>query len=181
VLLQGFTLVMLPLNSRLLPRVNPRWMLGGGFALIAAGDFWAATRPVSDLSIAPLIVPLALVGIGFAFAVSSVTAVAVNTVRIHLAGMASATTSLLRDFGFTLGPAISAAVALSRAASAIHGKIAASPALQHALAGFYPAAASAPIAQRPQLAAAVAAVKSGPLGANACPPRFTCPTVTPCR
>lgn len=169
VLLQGFTLVMLPLNSRLLPRVNPRWMLGGGFALIAAGDFWAATRPVSDLSIAPLIIPLALVGIGFAFAVSSVTAVAVNTVRIHLAGMASATTSLLRDFGFTLGPAIIAAVALSRAASAIHGKIAASPALQHALAGFYHAAASAPIAQRPQLAAAVAAVKSGPLGANAVP------------
>jgi hypothetical protein len=28
VLLQGFTLVMLPLNSRLLPRVNPRWRLG---------------------------------------------------------------------------------------------------------------------------------------------------------
>ncbi len=169
VLIQGFTLVLLPLTSRMLPRVNPRWMLGGGFALIAAGDFWAAAQPVSDLSIAPMIAPLALVGIGFAFAVSSVTAVAVNTVQIHLAGMASATTSLLRDFGFTLGPAIIGAVALSRAASSIQGQIAASPKLAHALTAFYHSAGSAPAAQQPKLAAAVAAVRSGPLGANAVP------------
>ena len=169
VLLQGFALALLPLTSVMLQRVNPRWMLGGGFALIAAGDFWASTRSVSHLSIAPMVAPLILVGIGFAFAISSVTAVAVNTVRIHLAGMASATTSLLRDFGFTLGPAIVGAIALSRAASAIHGKVAASPRLQHALTGFYHSVASAPPAQRPKLAAAVAAVKSGPLGANAVP------------
>ena len=39
VLLQGFALVLLPLISYMLPRVNPRWMLGGGFALMAIGDF----------------------------------------------------------------------------------------------------------------------------------------------
>jgi MFS family permease len=169
VLIQGFALVLLPLISRMLHTVNPRWMLGGGFMLIAVGDFWASTLSVTHLSIAPMVAPLALVGIGFAFAISSVTAVAVNTVRINLAGMASATTSLLRDFGFTLGPAIVGAIALSRAASSIHAKVAANPTLQHALNGFYHSAASAPAAQRAKLQTAIAAVKSGPLGANAVP------------
>lgn len=169
VLIQGFALVLLPLTSRMLHSVNPRWMLGGGFVLIAAGDVWASTLSISHLSIAPIIAPLALVGIGFALAISSITAVAVNTVRINLAGMASATTSLLRDFGFTLGPAIIGAIALSRAASTIHAKIAASPQLQHALNSFYGSVSHAPAAARPKLAAAVGAVKSGPLGANAVP------------
>jgi len=181
VLIQGFTLVLLPLISYAMPRINPRWLLGGGFALIAAGDFWAATVPVSHVSIVPMIAPLALVGIGFAFAVSSVTAVAVNTVRIPLAGMASATTSLLRDFGFTMGPAIVGAIALSRAASSIHAKVAASPSLQHALNTFYASAAHAPAAQRPQLAAAIGAVKSGPLGAEVYRPLRSCRTATRCR
>ncbi|MFZ0088556.1 MAG: MFS transporter [Solirubrobacteraceae bacterium] len=169
VLLQGFALVLLPVVSWAMPRINPRWLLGGGFVLIAAGDFWASTVPVSHHSIVPMIAPLALVGIGFAFAISSVTAVAVNTVRINLAGMASATTSLLRDFGFTLGPALIGAIALSRAASTIHSQIAASPKLAHALNGFYGSVAHAPPAQRQKLAEAVGAVKSGPLGANGVP------------
>jgi MFS family permease len=169
VLIQGFALVLLPLTSRMLHTVNPRWMLGSGFVLIAAGDFWASTLSVSHLSVVPIIVPLALVGIGFAFAISSITAVAVNVVRIHLAGMASATTSLLRDFGFTLGPAIIGAIALSRAASTIHAKVVSSPPLQHALNTFYGAAAHAPAAARPKLQTAIAAVKSGPLGANGVP------------
>ena len=169
VLIQGFALVLLPLTSRMLHSVNPRWMLGSGFVLIAAGDFWASTLSINHLSIVPIIAPLVLVGIGFAFAISSVTAVAVNAVRINLAGMASATTSLLRDFGFTLGPAIIGAIALSRAASTIHAKVAASPPLQHAVNSFYGSAAHAPAAARPKLTAAIEAVKSGPLGANAVP------------
>jgi hypothetical protein len=113
---------------------------------------------------------LALVGFGFAFSVSSVTAVAVNSVEVRLAGMASGATSQLRDFGFTLGPAIIGAIALSRAASTIHQHISANPAIQKALAAFYAAPAHVPAAARAQVAAAVGAVKSGPLGANAVPP-----------
>jgi MFS family permease len=176
VLLQGFTLVLLPVISYVMPRVNPRWLLGGGFALIAAGDFWISTLSVSHLSILPMIAPLAVVGIGFAFAVSSITAVAVNAVRVHLAGMASATTSMFRDLGFTLGPAIIGAIALSRAASTIHAKVAASPTLRHGLNSFYNAAAKASPGQREKLAAAVAAVKSGPLGANGVPATAKLPT-----
>jgi MFS family permease len=159
VLLQGFALVLMPLTARVIHTYNPRVALGAGFLLIGIGDLWIATRSVVDLSILPIIAPLVLVGVGFAFALSGVTAVAVNTVPNHLAGMASGTTSQLRDFGFTLGPAVIGAIALSKAAAEIQSKIASTPALQSALSGF---SKSAP----PPV---VGAVKSGPLGANAIP------------
>jgi MFS family permease len=169
VLLQGFALVLMPLTARVIHEHSPRWALAGGFALIAAGDIWISTLSVSSLSLGPVIVPLALVGIGFAFALSGVTAVAVNSVPNHLAGMASGTTSQLRDFGFTLGPAVVGAIALSHAAGEIQRKISANPTLQHALSAFYASPAKAPPAQRGAAMEAVGAVRSGPLGANAVP------------
>lgn len=123
VLLNGITLALLPLTERLLRTVAPGLLLGAGLLLIAAGDYWAATLPITDGAFTSLILPLGLVGVGFAITVSSITATAVNTVPLHLAGMASATTNLLRDVGFTLGPAVIGAVALSRAASTFSGTL----------------------------------------------------------
>jgi MFS family permease len=168
-LLNGLTCAQVPFTMRILPKWNPRWMLVIGFALIAAGDFWLSTTTASNLSYGPIIPGLACVGIGFAFAISAVTSVAVNAVPVGLAGMASGATSLLRDFGFTLGPAIVGAVALSRAATTISQTVASHPAVQKALSAFYAAPAHAPPAQRASVAAAVGAVRSGPLGANAVP------------
>ena len=168
-LLNGLALLQVPLTMRILPRWNPRWMLVIGFGLMAAGDFWLATAASGTLTYGPIIPGLALVGFGFAFSVSSVTSVAVNTVPIGLAGMASGATSQLRDFGFTLGPAIIGAVALGRAGSAISAKVAANPAVHKALLAFYASPAHAPAAARAKLGAAVGAVKSGPLGANGVP------------
>ncbi len=169
VALQGFALFLLPLISWMMPRVNPRWMLGGGFLLQALGAAWAATVSIDHTSIGAILPPLVVVGIGFGFSVSSVTAVAVNTVRIQFAGMASATTSLLRDFGFALGPTVVIAIGTSRAAGKIKHAIAANHALQHQLAAFYNSVATAPAAAKAAAAAAVGAVKSGPLGAVAVP------------
>ena len=175
-LLNGMALVMVPLTSRVLERYNPRWILGVGFTLIAGGDFWLTGLSAANLSVAPVIVPLLLVGTGFALALSSVTAVAVNTVPNHLAGMASGSTSMLRDFGFTLGPAVVGAIALSRAAADISAKVSSDPTLAKALSAFNGSAATAPAAQKPQLEAAIGAVNSGPLGANAVPGTVTLPT-----
>ena len=72
---------------------------------------------VTDLSLTPFVLPMLLVGIGFALTLSPMTAIALNTVPRHLAGMASATTNLLRDLGFALGPVLVGAVALSAAGS----------------------------------------------------------------
>jgi MFS family permease len=169
VALQGFALFLLPLIAWLTPRVNPRWLLGGGFVLQAIGAAWAATVSINHDSVWSIVPPLAVVGIGFGFSVSSVTAVAVNTVRIQFAGMASATTSLLRDFGFALGPTVVIAIGTSAAASKITKAIAGNPTLQHNVTSFYNSVATAPAAAKAATAAAVGAVKSGPLGAVAVP------------
>jgi MFS family permease len=159
VLLQGFALVLMPVTAKVIHSYNPRWALGAGFLLIAVGDLWISTQSVAAMSLWPIIAPLVLIGVGFAFALSGVTAVAVNTVPGHLAGMASGTTSQLRDFGFTLGPAVIGSIALSHAAAEIQSKIASSGSLQSALSAFN-ASAPPPV---------VGAVNSGPLGANAIP------------
>ena len=115
-LLQGPPLVLFPVIGKLLQKVAPQWLLAAGILLTSAGALLAAaTLSVTDTSLTPFIVPDLLVGIGFGFSVNSFTAVALNTVPLHLAGMASATTNMFRDLGFALGPVIVGAVALSRA------------------------------------------------------------------
>lgn len=130
IFLSGLTLVQLPLTARLLERYNPKWVLGGGFTLTGVGGLWLSGIPATNLSLVPVVAPLVLAGIGFALTVSAVTAVAVNAMPGPLAGMASATTNMLRDFGFTLGPAIIGAVALSQAGARISSTVAGSPALR---------------------------------------------------
>jgi len=173
VFLSGLALVQMPVTYRLLERYNPKWVLGFGFALIGGGDLWLAAVPATNLSLAAIAAPLVIAGIGFALAVASVTAVAVNTMPNHLAGMASGTTNMLRDLGFGLGPAIIGAVALSKAAGQVSSTLAGNASLRGALAAFNAAAAHAPTAQRPALEAAAHAVASGPLGANSVPATVT--------
>jgi MFS family permease len=165
VLFNGIALPLIPVTERLLHTYNPRWTMGAGLALMAAGDLWTAAVPVtSQVGLGPVIAPYVLIGIGFALAVSALTAVIVDTVPHHLEGMASASANMLRDFGFTLGPAVVGAVALSNAAAAIHAKVTSTPALAHALAAF-----NASAARNPALKEAAGAVSSGPLGANSVP------------
>jgi len=168
--------VLFPVSAQMLQRYNAGLTLAIGMAAIGGGDLWLAAIPATNLSIGAIAVPLLIVGAGFKLAVTTITVVAVNSVPTDKAGMASGATSMLRDFGLTLGPAIIGAIALNRAANDIAAKVAASPSLQSALAAFSAAPASAPPGQREQLAAAVGAVHSGPLGANAVPATATLPT-----
>ncbi|MEV6899975.1 MFS transporter [Amycolatopsis sp. NPDC051372] len=153
VVLNGVTLVVAPLTSRLIEHVSPCWILSGGLLLTGVGDLWASTVSITDRSLGSLVGPLLAVGLGFALTVTSISAVAVNTVPVRLAGMASGATSLLRDFGFTLGPAVISAVALSRAAGDFTTSLAASALPEHAKA-----------------AAAAVAKAGGPLAVNSAPP-----------
>jgi MFS family permease len=171
--LNGVALVLLPITIRLLRRHTTRWPLTAGFVLMAAGAWWVATIPASNLSLAPVIPGFLAVGAGFALALSALSTLAVSTPPTHLAGMASGTTNMLRDFGFTLGPAVIGAVALSRATASIAQQLAASAALRKSFAAFIASPAHVPAAQRPAVAAAVHAVQSGPLGANAVPATVT--------
>lgn len=171
----GMALVQLPVTIRLMERTSPKWPLFGGLMLMAAGAIWMAAIPAADLSLIPVIGPFVLIGIGFALALTAVSALAVNTPPTHLAGMASGTTNMFRDLGFTLGPAVIGAVALSQAAADIQHKVATSAALRKALATFNTLPAQTPFAQRAAVEGAVHAVASGPLGANAVPATITLP------
>ena len=115
---------------------------------MAAGDLWTAAVPVAtQTGLGPVIAPYALIGIGFALSVSALTAVLVDTAPHHLAGMASGAANMLRDFGFTLGPAVIGAITLSQAAADIQAKLASDSALARQLAVFNASAAREPRAQ----------------------------------
>jgi len=75
-----------------------------------AHDFLDAHGAPSNAEFVRFIGPMLLNGVGFALTVGSITAVAINSVPLRLAGMASATTNLLRDFGFALGPVLGGAI-----------------------------------------------------------------------
>src|ERR1700761_1561067 len=170
VLFNGIALPLIPVTERLLHHYNPRWTMGAGLALMGAGDLWTAAVPVTtQVGLGPVIAPYILIGIGFALAGSAMPAVLVDPVPIPLGGMASAAANMLRDFGFTLGPAVIGAVTLSRAAADIHAKVASNPALSRALSAFNSSAEHATGAKAATLKQAAGAVNSGPLGANAVP------------
>ncbi|MBS2965860.1 MFS transporter [Actinocrinis puniceicyclus] len=124
VVMHGITPVFGIGLAALLRRISPRILLVVGFAAMAAGQFWLAALPITDTSLTTLLGVLILVGVGFGLAVGGLTAAAVNVVPLRLAGMASATTSLMREAGQTLGPAIISAVALGQSAAVLGGRLA---------------------------------------------------------
>src|SRR5262249_37731316 len=136
VLLNIMGVVLFPVSTKMLQKFNPGWVLAAGAALIGIGDIALAAIPATHLGLAAIAVPLLVVGAGFKLAVTSITVVAVNSVPPPKAGMASGATSMVRDFGLTLGPAIVAAIALTSAANAISAKIAGSPSLHKAVDAF---------------------------------------------
>jgi MFS family permease len=173
--LNGMALIQLPVTIRLLRRHTARWPLAAGLVLMAAGALWVASVPASNFSLTPVIPAFIVVGMGFGLALSALSMVAVSTPPTHLAGMASGTTNMLRDLGFTLGLAVIGSVALSQAADQIRQQLAGSAVLRGSLATFLSLPAHVPAAQRPAVEAAVHAVQSGPLGANAVPATITQP------
>ncbi|NEA98535.1 MFS transporter [Streptomyces sp. SID13726] len=124
VIIQGITPFIWPLLARLLHRVGPGPMLVTGFVSLAAAQLWLRAVPVQETGLIPLLGPLVLNGVGFGLVVAALTAAAVNVVPQSLTGMAGATTSLVRDLGQTLGPAVVGAVALGMAADRLTGDLA---------------------------------------------------------
>lgn len=162
ILLNIMGVVLFPVSAKVLQRYNPGWVLATGMALIGIGDVALAAIPAATHpGVWVMAIPLLVIGAGFKTAVTAITVVAVNSVPTDKAGMASGATSMLRDFGLTLGPAIVGAIALTNAANAISAQIASSPKLQSAMDAFNSSSEIPPPVK--------GAVNSGPLGANAIP------------
>ena len=123
IFIQGPAFAFIPVVGWLIHHVAPRWVLTAGFAFMAVSAYWLSTfslgtpEAFGGTAWTAFIGPLLLLGIGFALTVGSITAVAINTVPPQHIGMASATTNLLRDLGFALGPVIGSAIAFGVGAS----------------------------------------------------------------
>jgi hypothetical protein len=130
VFIQGPAFAFIPVVGWLIHHVAPRWVLTSGFALVAVSGFWLSTFALGTPEAfggtpwTAFIPPLLVLGTGFALTVGSVTAVAINTVPPQQIGMASATTNLLRDLGFALGPVVGSAIAFGIGAAAFAGPLA---------------------------------------------------------
>jgi MFS family permease len=123
IVIQGITPFIWPLLVRLLRHVGPRVMLVTGLISIAAGQIWLAALPATGSGLIPMLPALVLIGFGFGLLVSAITAAAVNAVPINQTGMASATTSVVRDLGQTMGPALIGTIALTQAGNVLAGKL----------------------------------------------------------
>jgi EmrB/QacA subfamily drug resistance transporter len=91
--------------GRFLHRTSPRWMVGSGLAVIAAGAL--AQAVLREDSGWPVVIPgLVLVGIGAGLAMASLTATAMAAVPWQQAGMAGGALSAFRQLGYALGIAV---------------------------------------------------------------------------
>ncbi len=91
--------------GRFLHRTSPRWMVGLGLLVIAAGAL-AQAIVRQDTSWPPLIPGLVLVGIGAGLAMASLTSTAMAAVPWQRAGMAGGALSAFRQLGYAFGIAV---------------------------------------------------------------------------
>jgi predicted MFS family arabinose efflux permease len=91
--------------GRFLHRTSPRWMVGTGLLVIAAGAL--AQAVLRENSSWPVVIPgLVLVGIGAGLAMASLTSTAMSAIPWQQAGMAGGALSAFRQLGYALGIAV---------------------------------------------------------------------------
>jgi MFS family permease len=169
IVMQAPSFVFSPLVGRLLHRVSPQWILTLGFALISVGGFITSGFGAEDFHWTKFFLPAAFIGVGWALTIASISAVSISSVPRQLAGMGSATTNLLRDLGFALGPVIGGAIAFGKANSALVPGLAAlhlPPQAAGPVAGIARAGGAVALNSVPALPAAVHDVALSALGAG---------------
>ena len=95
-------LVLIPLVPRLMKRVDPRIMIGIGFALFAASNFMNITM-TSDYAADQLFWPNIVRAIGQAIMFAPLSAVATAGIEAENAGSASALFNMMRNLGGAIG------------------------------------------------------------------------------
>lgn len=112
VFVAGVAALINPLVGRMMVRVPAMGVLLIGLALGVTGVLFIS-QISDDTVFIDLIWRLAIFGVANALMLTSLTTVAVNSVPNPQAGMASATSTALRQFGGTLGPAIIGSIYIS--------------------------------------------------------------------
>jgi DHA2 family multidrug resistance protein len=88
-----------------MPRVDLRWLIGGGLALAGAGSLWLASGVTTQTALGTLVVPLLVIGVGSAFVYSPLLVATMRAVAPEQGAKAAAFIVLF----FQLGGSISSA------------------------------------------------------------------------
>jgi EmrB/QacA subfamily drug resistance transporter len=97
--------VVSALIGRFLHSSNPRWIIGGGMALVGAGALLQATLTATSSGLA-LIPGLVIAGTGVGLATPTLVSSAMSAVPQRSAGMAAGAVNTARQLGFTFGVAV---------------------------------------------------------------------------
>jgi MFS family permease len=112
----GTTALVNPLVGRLMGRWPPIALLALGLVLAAVAMF-LLTGMEANTGWADTVWRLAVLGVADAFMLSAVSVAAIQAVPHHLAGMAAAANTALRQYGAALGPAVLGVILAERIAA----------------------------------------------------------------
>ncbi len=111
-------LALSPFLGGILRRVSPRLLLSVGLLPMVAGQVWLSRIP-ADAGSWAYVPAMLLLGVGFTFLVSSITAAAVGAVPLHHSGMAAAGNSLIREYSGAMAAGVFGSIGLSVAATVL--------------------------------------------------------------
>jgi DHA2 family multidrug resistance protein len=111
-----------PITGRLIGRVDARFLMGAGLAMIATAS-WYISRWTPDVGIAAQVPVIVLQGAAMAFVFTSQQTVAFATLPPHLRTEASALTALLRNLAGSAGVAVMETL-LARNTQMVHASLA---------------------------------------------------------
>ena len=123
--------VVSALIGRFLHDTNPRWIIGGGMALVGAGALAQATLTAHSSGLA-LLPGLIVAGAGVGLATPTLVSSAMSAVPSRSGGMAAGAVNTARQLGFTFGVAVLGSAFAARVAhvlSAAGTRLATAPAI----------------------------------------------------
>jgi EmrB/QacA subfamily drug resistance transporter len=157
--------VVSALIGRFLHASNPRWIIGGGLALVGAGALLQATLSAQSGQLA-LLPGLIVAGVGVGLATPTLVSSAMGAVPQRSGGMAAGAVNTARQLGFTFGVAVLGSACTARVTHLLDAG-GARPATAPAISGGQAQAvlARVPAAQRGQLDQLIHAASAGGLNA----------------
>ena len=100
--------------GRFLHTSNPRWIIGGGMALVGAGALLQAGLDAGS-AWTHLVPGLIVAGIGVGLATPTLVSSAMSAVPVHSGGMAAGAVNTMRQLGYAFGIAVLGSVFAARA------------------------------------------------------------------
>ncbi|MFE6779878.1 DHA2 family efflux MFS transporter permease subunit [Streptomyces sp. NPDC057702] len=107
-------MIIAPLAGILTDRIDGRYIVATGLALMATGIGWQAAIADPGVSYAAQVAPFAITGAGMALFFAPIATLVMNSVRPQEQGIASGASNALRESGGTLGVALLASIFSAR-------------------------------------------------------------------